>query len=67
MGYLASWSRLELKKVPAPDLVLRDPAAGKGAVLNVRQHRPHPGLGLLVGQHPGAETYSPNSAVSEME
>ena len=54
MGCLASWSRLELKKVRPRLLFSAIQRPAKGAVLNVRQHRPHPGLGLLVGQHPGA-------------
>ena len=35
-------------------LVLRDPLAGEGAVLDVVQHRFHIGLGLLIGQDAAA-------------
>ncbi len=35
-------------------LVLRDPLAREGAVLDVGQHGAHTGLGLLVGDDPGA-------------
>ena len=35
-------------------LVLGDPAAGEGAVLDVAEHRAHAGLGLLVGDDPRA-------------
>ena len=34
--------------------VLGDPLAREGAVLDVGEHRAHPGLGLLVGDDPGA-------------
>ena len=34
-------------------LVLRDPLAREGAVLDVGQHGAHTGLGLLVGDDPG--------------
>src|SRR5699024_11155363 len=34
-------------------LILGDPLAGEGAVLDVGQHGLHVFLGLLVGQHPG--------------
>ena len=44
---------LGVEEGAAEALVLRDPAAGEGAVLDVGQHRPHALLGLLMWDNPG--------------
>ena len=51
---LAQGSTLGVEEGTALALVLSDPVAGEGAVLDVGQNCAHAGLGLLIGENAGA-------------